>query len=600
MLTRSNVITYRATGICLLLVAAFEKVLYGTLFLSYLLTLISLSIILARNSSILRMLPKSLLILSFYYEVLLLIGVRIPFFANTTTGNLIVLTPMIICGSIAYFRIPATSEPRNYSVAVFTGSTCLISFLTFAYMKFGGVLTWAMSGDSRNHVYQMRAVIDRGGITLFDGYPGLANGIAGLLGGWQYNSNSAVGGHLGSEIHILGLASVLSIVFCSLISGLFIHKKSDKHDLPLGIASSLISLIPISQVFLNTYFTEGFFPSAFSLAILMAVFYEVTKSNSTPISKFLICIIGSALIYKTFPLLLPLLLPCFFLSHIGLRSLDSLNASLAAQIKNKIQLISCLALPVLIIELGSRIEIVSKYLTLHLNNYGRISPIDSWGLWMLTLTAALLFVFSAKSNLIISASTLVAGVVSIQFSEILDRLLTEVYYLNKFVWMCTTLMLILNLITLASFFSSAFSFVKKMAIGVIFTGLLPFAILPLLQDFPIKPSLVTLTTSPKYPSVEDAHLITYINGQNSRSIFWGVSTDFLATQVIDIWMTLGFDFDHGAYAWGYNSDVFSLDAVCSFAKANQPTTIWVLTKDVQKLVHSFCAETGVITKVIPT
>ena len=362
----------------------------------------------------------------------------------------------------------------------------------------------------------------------------------------------------------------------------------------------LISLIPISQVFLNTYFTEGFFPLAFSLAILLAVFYEVTKSISTPTSKFLVSIIGSALIYKSFPLLLPLLLPCFFLSYFGCRSLCGFDASKSGQVKYKTQLIAFLILHVLIIELGSRIDVVGKYVTLHLNNYGRISPFDSWGLWALTLTAALLVIFSTKSNHIISALTLFAGVISIQFAEILDRLLTDVYYLNKFIWVCTTLMLILNLITLGSFLSSAFSFVKKIAVGVMSAALLPLAIFPLLQDFPITPSVVTLAASPMYPSAEDARLVTYINKQNSRSIFWRVSTDYEATQVIANWMTLGFEVDQGAFLWGYNSDVFSLDAVCSFAKANQPTTIWVLTKDAQKLVHTFCAEIGVITKVIPT
>jgi hypothetical protein len=124
--------------------------------------------------------------------------------------------------------------------------------------------------------------------------------------------------------------------------------------------------------------------------------------------------------------------------------------------------------------------------------------------------------------------------------------------------------------------------------------------LPILQDFPLKPNLITLATSPDYPSAEDAHLITKTNEIAPRSIFWQVSDDFGATQVIDIWMTLGFDFENGAFTWGYNSDVFSLSAVCSFAKDNYPATIWVTSTEVQQFVRTACEADGVIIRVIST
>jgi hypothetical protein len=600
LLSHANLTFYRTIGLCLFLAACCEKTIFGTLFLSYLLTLISLSVILSKNSPIFRMLPKAFLIIGFYYEVLLLLGVHIPAFKNEVSGNLIVIAPMVFCGLMAYSRISVTTASSNYSFAIFVGPTIFISFLTFAYIRFGGVLTWAMSGDSRNHVYQMRAVIDRGGIILFNGYPALANGISGLMGGWKYNSISAGSGHLSSEIHILGLSSAISLVICALFSGLLLKKNPDRSPSLFTLSAILISAIPFSQVFLNTYFTEGFFPSAFSLAVLLAVIFEVTRDDSTLVSNIATCTMGSALVLLTFPLLLPIILPCFLLSFFRYFSFKRADRFANTQFWLKFGIVASLLLPVLLIEIGAKISVVSDYVTLHLNNYGRISPVSIWGLWVLTAIAALAFIFSDRSNIYISSLGLFIGTVSIKFATTLDHLLQENYYLNKFLWISTTLMIILNLVIAASFFSSRFSILKRSISSLVLAGLVVLATVPLLQDFPLKSNLYKLASSPQYPSVADAHLITSTNGNIPRSIFWRVSPDYEATQVIDIWITLGFDFDHGAFSFGYNSDVFSLDAVCGFAKANQPSTIWVVSKEVQSFVRSVCAADGVKTKVIPS
>lgn len=598
LLNSSSIWFCRVIGVLLCVAAIGEKILFGTLFVPYVLTLVSVSIILSKNASVLNCFPKAFLFISFYFEVILVAGVFIPVFKSEVMGNLIVAMPMMLSVSLAFNRISTNAKPRNYSLALFTGPTIFISFATFAYTKFGGVLTWAMSGDSRNHVYQMRAVIDRGGIVLFNGYPALANGIASLLGGWQYNSDAVGGGHLGTEIHILGLTSALSLVICSVFSGLFIENNPRKGCIQVSYFVAVISLIPISQFFLNTYFTEGFFPSSFSLAVLLAVLYEVTRSNSTSASKFLSCIMGSALILLTFPLLITVLLPCFFLTFYVHFSSKSLTASLIGQSMRKIQLLVWLIIPVLLIEIESKVPSVKTYVYLHLNNYGRISPIDNWGLWALTLSAFLALIFASRKTESFSALTFIIGTVSIQFSIILDRLLEADYYLNKFIWLSTSLMLILNMVLAAIFFSAANTLIKKLIPSFVFMALFALATIPLLQDFPLKPNLFTMVSSPKYPSIRDAHLITDINSKNPRSIFWRVSADYEATQIIDIWMTLGFDFDKGAFLWGYNSDVFSLDSVCDFAKKNQPATIWVVSKEVQTLARALCNTHGVLIKVI--
>ena len=602
MLTHSSLVFYRAIGLCIFLAAIAEKILLGTLFLSYLLTLLSLSAVMANKTSVLSMLPKAFLTIIFYYEVMLLLGIQTNLFKSEMSGNLIVITPMIICGLAAFFRISQSSGSRDYSLGLFAGSTVFLSFVAFAYMKFEGVLTWAMSGDSRNHIYQMRAVIDRGGIIHFNGYPALANGFAALMGGWRYDSGSVSTGHLGTEIHILGFASATTLVTCSVLAGLFLKKEAGKNVAYIAVAAAVISLIPFSQVFLNTYFTEGFFPSSLSLAVVLAVVFELTRSNSGFTSRILFSVMGSLLILLTFPLLLPLLLPGFFIAFL-LRFYSNIDSNCwptQYKIKKKASVLIFLSIPVLTVELVSRIPSANTYLFRNLNVYGRISPIDDWGLWILTITAGLLFLIASHSTKLISSITFIIGVLSIHFSVVLNRILDASYYLHKFVWMTTNIMILLNLIIAANLLLSVTSSLKKLAIGFMSLGIVALTSFPLIQDFPFKPNLLTLATSPKYPSAQDAHLITTINRIAPRSIFWQISPDFETTQVIDIWITLGFDFDHGAFTWGYNSDVFSLTAVCSFAEANQPATIWVVTPEVQSLVKSMCTTKGLTIRVIPS
>ena len=600
MLARSDLIIHRATGLGILIAAIAEKMLFGTLFLSYLLTLISLSAVLAKEDSILNSLPRAFLFISFYYEVLLIVGVHIPIFKDQNTGNLLVLIPMILCGSLAYFKISHLSGFRSYSLALFTGPTVFVSFVVFAYMKFEGVLTWAMSGDSRNHVYQIRAVIDRGGIDLFNGYPAMANGFAALTGGWQFGSDSVGGGHLGSEIHILGVTSALILVICSVISGLFLRTQPEKREPKIAVLVAAISLTPFSQFFLDTYFNEGFFPISFSLAVTLAVVFELTRDDSTFVSRITSCIMGSSLILLTFPLLLPLLLPCFFFAFLLHFYSTTVDNSWPEQIQKNASILILLSIPVLIVELVTRIPIISKYLYENLNNYGRISSTEEWGLWILTLTAGLTILIATRSTKLISSLTFVIGVMSIQFSLTLDRILTANYYLDKFVWISTFTMIILNLIIAANLLLSMSSSLKRLTIRFITLGMIALTSFPSVQDFPLKPNLFVLATSPKYPSAVDARLITSINRIAPQSVFWQVSSDHEAAQVTAIWMTMGFDFhvSYDAFAWGYKSDVLSLTSVCSFATANQPATIWVVSVEAQKLVNTACASDGVKTVVI--
>ena len=54
MLARTDLIIFRATGFVLFFAAIAEKMLFGTLFLSYLLTLFSLSAVLTKSESVLN------------------------------------------------------------------------------------------------------------------------------------------------------------------------------------------------------------------------------------------------------------------------------------------------------------------------------------------------------------------------------------------------------------------------------------------------------------------------------------------------------------------------------------------------------------------
>ena len=180
----------------------------------------------------------------------------------------------------------------------------------------------------------------------------------------------------------------------------------------------------------------------------------------------------------------------------------------------------------------------------------------------------------------------------------LNRILTEDYYLSKYRWISTAILLILDIAIVTIFVTESRSVVVKLAGNLVLIGVTSLCIFPILQKFPTQPTIVKIVDKWQLPTASEAHLIIKTNKIEPRSIFWRISPDYLATQVIDIWITLGFDAGLGAFTWGYSADVFSLEAVCELASKNTPATIWVVSDEVKMGVKSVCTLDGVTVRAI--
>lgn len=578
--------------------AILETTLLGTITIGFLLTIVTLAIVLSKGRFFFSMIPRAFLILGFYYLLMFLIGTNFEFFQHQFTGKLIVYTPLIALLYFASSMWVRPTTPTHRSSAFLAGPAILLALLSFAYFKSGRVANWAMSGDARNNIYQTRAIIDNGGLVLFNSYPGLANGISAIVGGWQFDTDAASGGYLGAEINVQAVTAIIFLIASSLFASMLITERflPSQRQSVFGIV--LLSLFPLSQIWLYTYLYEGFFSSSFALAITLAVFADATHKNSTLSWKLISSCIGFSLIWFTFPLIAPLTLLVTVLAltksflkkkRITNGGRDSLEKAIYFAV-----IVGTAFLTNFVLNNRS----LGEYVERHLNNYGRITPFDNRGLVLLTILAVIIFLWSSESLRFISALALTVGITAILGDKALNRILTEDYYLSKYRWISTAILLIIELAVLTIFVTESRSLIAKSAGNLALIGVASLCIFPILQKFPTQPTIVEIVDRWQLPTASEAHLIIKTNKIEPRSIFWRISPNYLATQVIDIWITLGFDVGRGAFEWGYSADVFSLEAVCQLSSKNAPTTIWVTSEEVKMSVESLCNVDGVTVRAI--
>jgi len=577
--------------------AVLETILFGTIIVGFLLTIVTLAIVLSKGRFFFRMIPRAFLILCFYYLLMFLIGCEFQFFQNEFTGKLIVYTPLIALLYFASRLWAQPTPPTHRSSAFLSGPAILLTVLSFAYFKSGRVANWAMSGDARNNIYQTRAIIDRGGLMPFNSYPGLANGISAIVGGWQFNTNAVPGGHLGAEINVYAITSIFFLIACSFFASMLITERflPSQRQSVFGIV--LLSLFPISQIWLHTYLYEGFFSSSFALAIALAVFADVAHNNSALHWKLISSGIGFSLIWFTFPLIAPLTLPVAVLALTQYflwkkRTTNNRRDFIEKGIYFAIILATAFATNLVL-----KNRSLAEYAERNLNNYGRIAHFDNRGL-LLTILAGIIFLCSSVSLRFISALTFTVGITTILGDNALNRILSEDYYLSKYRWISTAILLILEVAIVTIFVTESRSLIVKSAGNLALIGVTSLCIFPILQKFPTQPTIFKIVDSWQLPTASESHLIIKTNKIEPRSIFWRISPDYLATQVIDIWITLGFDAGLGAFTWGYSADVFSLEAVCELASKNTPATIWVVSEEVKVGVKSVCNLDGVTVRAI--
>jgi hypothetical protein len=221
--------------------------------------------------------------LSYYSLILLLLPFSGMTFDNIVVSNLIIYSGaffFFVC-SAKYFR----HQNHNLSVSLrtllfpATGSVFFVFFLLLISIRHpGGELSWAMSGDARNHLLLALKIIESNGITyeIMSTFPMLSNALVSLLSSSVDRPSFKTGDLLSLDLNNLMLIWLIGFLLTSYIFGRLIFEY--KHYLQLNkyfiwTLSSILSLIPFSGFFLTISIFDGFLSATWGFLLMICLSY---------------------------------------------------------------------------------------------------------------------------------------------------------------------------------------------------------------------------------------------------------------------------------------------------------------------------------------
>jgi hypothetical protein len=468
---------------------------------------------------------------------------------------------------------------RPIHLLVYLGPIIYLVFVLLGEFAYSGNLSWAMAGDSRNHISWIVGVAEANGI-LKTTYPYLPHGfIAALFLALGEND-------LSQTQQIIFLYSrfwiLVSILF-SLMSALIITdlKLRDKRLKSLALVA--VGLVTTSSLLLENSIENGFLITVLPALFLVCLIPEFLFGKG--INRMLVSILCTALITLTFPTLalIPALSTIYFTMQLFTRNLSKYVHSLELAFMASIGGLAFLSLnlaPDLVREtlalngrvagIGISISIYFVLVILASNIINRTSE-KNFGL--------LIFAFCTSVNLYI-------------LSNLTDRFS---YYFVKSLWIATSVLAVAGCIALAIYASE-----RKIRHGMAFSALM-FATLVAATNVPIKfqageiPSVIKLSTGGDLISPDMGNTILKILDSDERSISWNLYP-IPKQQVTNIWEALGYDDDEEIFLWSYSGDVTSLDEICRISEENSPSTIFVSNTSIKDYVEFRCGSVGLQVK----
>jgi hypothetical protein len=474
---------------------------------------------------------------------------------------------------------------------VFAGPTILGLAVIHAYLRSRRTLPWAMSGDSKNHLIIVRDTIQSGGLAV-PGYPGLANALAGLVGGWRFDLSAESAGRLGSEIAavaitMIGLLSVMSVLGATLV-GSAVRSK----DRLATVAMCIASCLPLSQLWLHSFIFEGFMPTALATSTILALAIEITRNDTCRAWRVASCLMAMVILGFTYPPLVTV--------AIAMLPLSMFDGSIESWIplRNRARAAGLLVVAGLFSELVLRVPAMGSVARSNLDVYGRINPVRVWPLWLFLGVALVLTLLAGPLSWRVSSVVLSTAIAAIVLDRFLDGALGADYYVQKTRWMLIVVLFALLLAAAVSVAAERPSVFGSIGVAFVSLCVVVLSMRPVLQRFPSRPVIRAMATSWTLPTVDEAEVILGANGREPRSIFWRVSPYVLNARVIDIWVTSGIEGSRQNSKWGYEGDVMEPKSVCEFAVANIPMTVWVPSEAAAVVFRSICPNGGVSVRVI--
>jgi hypothetical protein len=355
-------------------------------------------------------------------------------------------------------------------------------------------------------------------------------------------------------------------------------------------ASGLMSFVMLSQFWLENYLRWGFMSSGLVVLVCIAL-YNVLTSGETPsgLSVFYV-LVTILVVLATFPIMVG--------AVIGL-AFGQIILAIRGEIitfKDKTVLILGLILPSIVLLLITSHLPFQGFVQDKLNLDGATAVMNADFIIYFVFVFAIMILMGTDLVVRVAVSGLSLSLSTLVIDKYLDHVLTATYYLQKFRWLSIFVMSIIFCTCLVSIYVET----KNRTLRVTVASLCVLSPLlfttPILQKFSSKNLVKSMVSSWEYPTMQEAQTVIEINATTPRAVLWQISPNYLATQIMNMWLMTGLEEIRNKsdlVLWTYNSDQFSLQTICEFATVNKPVTIWVPTPEVKKFVSGYCNNSNV-------
>lgn len=462
------------------------------------------------------------------------------------------------------------------------GASVLLYLVTYSIARFGFIFPWVMNGDHRNHVNITRVVIKENGFSLPPSYPAMADFFTGIIGGWGSKGQYFQDRIATKDIFSLALSTVLLTYLQGFLIGAFLVRQSQLRKTVKYLSVAAVSFFPISQLWLNNSLLSGF--TAMHLVAAISFSYVHIAMHCNAQAKTAESLAYSAasifLILLVFPIAAFIPICIFF----GIR-LSTNNRRVAAT--HLIQFVLFMAALKIVLQFNK----IESEIVKHLNEPGGISATNSAAATACLFIAVTVYFISSGRTKTLASICVVTSLVYLIIDNEFKRLLTFNYYPQKLRWIITYLLIVLLVCAVLDYANSVANKVLcwSLIVATILSGII-FTNRKSVQIYPKYSVAISIATGWKTLSPEEARIVARTIDIEPRSLYWMVSENHIATQLMILWGTMGTAEKGDAFLWVYSGDFTSLNEICNLAIRNAPMTIWTETNIVARDIKKYCGE----------
>jgi hypothetical protein len=239
----------------------------------------------------------------FSYELSLFVIpiISINVFASIAS-NFIQIIPIIV-GLVVFAKTPKIDEeekgtngcfPLGREILNLFPTLTVLTVIFMSFIRFGwGSMAFAMNGDSRNHVWFSRFMIEQQGLDASSAayYPVLPDGMVALTrSGLNFIADRA-GNPLTLDVVSIGIMTATVIILMSLVH-VQIGKSIFKKEHPLkDMSIAVIAFLPLGGLVSKVALSDGFYPALFaSLTLQLFIFagWLYLRTNTESEKTFLL------------------------------------------------------------------------------------------------------------------------------------------------------------------------------------------------------------------------------------------------------------------------------------------------------------------------